>query len=91
MTHDEHKARHKALDDAVLELWADYVRHYPRALPQDTTVGQLITWNLGQLREPTEAGPHTVHSYAVCAHCGESITEPAATHMCAAERMEHDR
>lgn len=89
MTHEEHKARHKALHEEFGELVADYFGHYPAALPQDTTVGQLLTWSTSQANNPTE-GRETVHVITVCAHCGEYVKDPE-THMCAAEMMEHDR
>ena len=81
MTRKEHLARHMALDEAALELWADFSRHNPRCLPQDTTVGQLLTWSRRELSGPTEGCEDVVHSYAVCAHCGNRVDNPDC-HVC---------
>jgi hypothetical protein len=75
---EQHVAQHVALDNALLELWSDFARHFPRALPQDTTVGQLMTWSLRQLREPTDPSPD---GPSICAHCGELVENPGS-HVC---------
>ena len=64
-----HQARNKALDDAILELWHDFSLHFPRAVVQDTTVGQLLAWSSQQLFEPTDPP----QQFYMCAHCRERI------------------
>jgi hypothetical protein len=91
MTHDEHKARHKALHEAFDELVADYLRWNPDKTPSTTTCMDLMIWSHEQTRQPwQEDTTDTAHSISVCGHCGESVTDPAS-HLCTAELMEHDR
>lgn len=81
MTPERHQARHAELQDAFLELWYDFARHWAGVLPQEVTVGQLMTWSHAQTQNPTDDGRPPVHAYAVCAHCGDAILDPLV-HQC---------
>jgi hypothetical protein len=72
-----HRARHVTLDEALVELFDDYVKHFPRVVAQQVTVGQLMTWSGRQLVEPTDP---PCENY-VCAHCGGPVEN--GEHKCA--------
>jgi hypothetical protein len=80
MTHEEHRRRHMVLDEAVMELCADYQRHNPLH-PVETVYGRIITlnellkWSHSQAINPTEDGESSAHVYSVCAKCGRSMLE----------------
>ena len=73
MNHDEHVARHRVLHEALDEIVADYLRWNPGRPSSDVTVEELIEWSYKQTLNPSEDGPDTVHTYSVCAHCGNEI------------------
>jgi hypothetical protein len=68
VTREEYFALHQAL----MELWDDFARHNPRAMIQDTTVGQLLTWTRCQLNESAAARR--------CPNCGNPYGPD--THRC---------
>lgn len=85
---EEHQIRHGAIHEIFEELWEDYVKHFPRAIPQSTTVGQLLAWSRRQVVEPTDPPEENF----LCQHCREPIEGP---HVCTpvleiAEGERHD-
>jgi len=81
MTHDEHQARHQVLHEAFDELIADYLRWNRGKRPGNTTMLELMEWSFLQTRNPSTDPGATAHSYSVCAHCGEPVTDPES-HVC---------
>ena len=52
MNTEEHKARHKMLQEFLGELVADFIRHTDR-LPSRTTIMELMRWAAEQAENPT--------------------------------------
>ena len=74
---EEHKIRHKALQEAFDELLADYLAHNPGKRPSTTSCMELMQWASEQTQNPTE-GWNQVRSIkppALCAHCGQEIED----------------
>ena len=90
MTYEEHKSRHRVLHSALDEIVADYLAWNRDHSLTNTNLMELMDWSRRQTQYPMQDRPDTVHTLAVCAHCGD-LVDNAATHMCAAEKMEHDR
>jgi recombinational DNA repair protein RecR len=84
MTRDQHKARHTALHEAFSELIADYLLHHPESVTSTPTCMELMLWSHRQACNPTETASEAAHAFAVCAHCGNLVTEQTA-HVCATE------
>jgi len=85
MTPEEHKARHATLFDALDELLADFIRQHVGSTLSGTSARDLYFWAFRQSQEPSEAGP-TVHTTAVCAHCGCPVPD-AGDHICLPARV----
>jgi hypothetical protein len=62
--HEQHRARHATLHNALDELVADFLKHHRDRLPSATTVTELIQWSHTQTVDPTEIDydePTTCH------------------------------